>query len=158
MSCPQKSVKPMGSVPVAARIKRLTLERGHLQKAVNWVLNADIRGFFDNMSHEWTIKFIGHRVTDCRILGPIQKWLKAGVSFRRGGSAASRCRNPKVGRLQRHGPLGFMAASKNALLEEARKSAADALIVGRPQSESIGRLRDLSYSVIRDAPCLVLSV
>jgi retron-type reverse transcriptase len=27
---------------------------------VNWVLDADIRGFFDNMSHEWTMKFIGH--------------------------------------------------------------------------------------------------
>jgi RNA-directed DNA polymerase len=47
---------------------------------VNWVLDADIRGFFDNMSHEWTMKFIGHRVADRRILRLIQKWLKAGVS------------------------------------------------------------------------------
>jgi RNA-directed DNA polymerase len=49
-------------------------------KRVNWVLDADIRGFFDNMSHEWTIKFIKHRVADRRILRLIQKWLKAGVS------------------------------------------------------------------------------
>src|SRR5713101_8142136 len=49
-------------------------------KRVNWVLDADIRGFFDNMSHEWTMKFIGHRVADRRILRLIQKWLKAGVS------------------------------------------------------------------------------
>jgi RNA-directed DNA polymerase len=35
---------------------------------------------FDNMSHEWTMKFIEHRVTDRRMLGLIQKWLKAGVS------------------------------------------------------------------------------
>jgi len=49
-------------------------------KRVNWVLDADIRGFFDNLSHEWAIKFIGHRVADRRILRLIQKWLKAGVS------------------------------------------------------------------------------
>jgi RNA-directed DNA polymerase len=47
---------------------------------VNWVLDADIRGFFDNMSHEWTMKFIEHRIADRRMLGLIQKWLKAGVS------------------------------------------------------------------------------
>src|SRR5499425_514461 len=49
-------------------------------KRVNWVLDADIRGFFDNMSHEWVMKFIEHRVADHRILRLIQKWLKAGVS------------------------------------------------------------------------------
>ena len=49
-------------------------------KRVNWVLDADIRGFFDNLSHEWAIKIIEHRVADRRILRLIQKWLKAGVS------------------------------------------------------------------------------
>ena len=53
---------------------------GIQRKRVNWVLDADIRGFFDNMSHEWTMKFIEHRVADRRMLGLIQKWLKAGVS------------------------------------------------------------------------------
>jgi hypothetical protein len=38
----------------------------------------DIRSFFDRMSHEWTMKFVQHRVAD-RILRLIQKWLKAGV-------------------------------------------------------------------------------
>jgi nucleotide-binding universal stress UspA family protein len=47
---------------------------------------------------------------------------------------------------------------KNALVEAARHSSADVLILGRPQSESLGRLRDLTYGVIRDAPCPVLSV
>ncbi len=56
------------------------LNVGIFRKRVNWVLDADIRGFFDNMSHEWTMKFIEHRVTDRRMLGLIQKWLKAGVS------------------------------------------------------------------------------
>jgi RNA-directed DNA polymerase len=53
---------------------------GIQRKRVNWVLDADIRGFFDNLSHEWTMKFIKHRVADRRILHLIRKWLKAGVS------------------------------------------------------------------------------
>ena len=53
---------------------------GIQRKRVKWVLDADIRGFFDNMSHEWTMKFVEHRVADRRILRLIQKWLKAGVS------------------------------------------------------------------------------
>ena len=56
------------------------LSVGLHRKRVNWVLDADIRGFFDQMSHEWTMKFVEHRVADHRILRLIQKWLKAGVS------------------------------------------------------------------------------
>ena len=53
---------------------------GIQRKRVNWVLDADIRGFYDNLRHEWTMKFIEHRVADRRLLRLIQKWLKAGVS------------------------------------------------------------------------------
>src|SRR5450631_3257097 len=53
---------------------------GIQRRKVNWILDADIRGFFDNMSHEWTMKFIEHRVADHRIHRLIRKWLKAGVS------------------------------------------------------------------------------
>jgi len=53
---------------------------GIQRKRVNWVLDADIRGFFDNLSHEWTMKFIEHRVADRRTLRLIRKWLKVGVS------------------------------------------------------------------------------
>jgi RNA-directed DNA polymerase len=56
------------------------LNVGICRKRVNWILDADIRGFFDNMSHEWTEKFVQHRVADARILRLIHKWLKAGVS------------------------------------------------------------------------------
>src|SRR5438309_10774393 len=56
------------------------LSVGLHRKRVNWVLDADIRGFFDHMNHEWTLKFIQHRVTDRRILRLIRKWLQAGVS------------------------------------------------------------------------------
>jgi retron-type reverse transcriptase len=44
------------------------------------VLDADIRGFFDNLDHEWLLKFVQHRVADPRLNRLIQKWLKAGVS------------------------------------------------------------------------------
>jgi RNA-directed DNA polymerase len=53
---------------------------GIQRKRVNWILDADIRGFFDNMDHEWTMKFVEHRVADNRVLRLIRKWLKAGVS------------------------------------------------------------------------------
>src|SRR3979411_1004012 len=46
---------------------------------VNWILDADIRSFFDTVNQEWLIKFVEHRVGDRRIIRLIQKWLKAGV-------------------------------------------------------------------------------
>jgi len=52
---------------------------GVFTRKVSWVLDADIRGFFDNLNHEWLIKFIEHRVRDKRVIRLIQKWLKAGV-------------------------------------------------------------------------------
>ena len=53
---------------------------GITRRRVNWILDLDIRGFFDNMSHEWIAKFVRHRIGDVRILRLIQKWLRAGVS------------------------------------------------------------------------------
>src|SRR5437660_1965757 len=48
-------------------------------KKVNYVLDADIRGFFDNLDHAWMMKFVQHRVADPRMLGLPQEWLHAGV-------------------------------------------------------------------------------
>jgi RNA-directed DNA polymerase len=50
-----------------------------LCKKVNWVLDADIRGFFDAIDHGWMVKFIEHRIADKRVVRQIQKWLAAGV-------------------------------------------------------------------------------
>lgn len=52
---------------------------GLMRKPVNWVLDADIRGFFDAIDHGWLVKFLEHRIGDRRVLRLIQKWLKAGV-------------------------------------------------------------------------------
>ena len=50
-----------------------------LKKKVNYILDADIKGFFDNLDQSWMIRFMEHRVADPRILRLIRKWLKAGV-------------------------------------------------------------------------------
>jgi len=49
------------------------------RKKVNWVLDLDIRAFFDKIDHAWMIKFVEHRVGDRRVVRLIQKWLEAGV-------------------------------------------------------------------------------
>ena len=52
---------------------------GIKRKKVNWVLDADIRDFFDQLDHGWLMKFLEHRIADKRVLRLIQKWLNAGV-------------------------------------------------------------------------------
>jgi group II intron reverse transcriptase/maturase len=48
-------------------------------KKVSWVLDVDIRGFFDTIDHGWLVKFVEHRIADRRVVRLIQKWLNAGV-------------------------------------------------------------------------------
>jgi RNA-directed DNA polymerase len=49
------------------------------RKKVNWILDADIRSFFDEISQEWLVRFLEHRIGDRRIIRLIRKWLKAGI-------------------------------------------------------------------------------
>ena len=49
------------------------------RKRVNWVLDADIRSFFDSVGHEWIRKFLEHRIGDQRVVRLVLKWLAAGV-------------------------------------------------------------------------------
>ena len=49
------------------------------RRKVSWVLDADIRGFFDAIDHGWLVKMIEHRIADRRMVRLIQKWLSAGV-------------------------------------------------------------------------------
>ena len=46
---------------------------------VSWIVDADIRSFFDTVSHEWLLRFVEHRIGDPRIVRLIGKWLKAGT-------------------------------------------------------------------------------
>jgi group II intron reverse transcriptase/maturase len=52
---------------------------GISSKKVNWILDADIRSFFDTVNHEWLTRFVEHRIGDPRIVRLIQKWLKVGI-------------------------------------------------------------------------------
>jgi group II intron reverse transcriptase/maturase len=48
-------------------------------KKVSWVLDADIRRFYDTLNHRWLVEFVEHRIADRRVVRLIQKWLNAGV-------------------------------------------------------------------------------
>jgi len=50
------------------------------ERKISWVLDADIRSFFDTLDHSWMMKFVEQRVADPRMLRLIRKWLRAGVS------------------------------------------------------------------------------
>ena len=51
-------------------------------KGVSWIIDADIRSFFDTVSHDWVIRFVDHRIGDKRIIRLIQKWLEGGSARR----------------------------------------------------------------------------
>jgi RNA-directed DNA polymerase len=52
---------------------------GITTKKVNFILDADIRSYFESVSQAWLIRFLQHRINDPRIIRLIQKWLKAGI-------------------------------------------------------------------------------
>jgi group II intron reverse transcriptase/maturase len=52
---------------------------GIVRKKVNWILDLDIRSFYDKLQHDWLIRFVEHRIGDRRVVRLIQKWLQAGV-------------------------------------------------------------------------------
>ena len=56
-----------------------TLEKALMTQRVSWVLDLDIRTFFDSVDHGWLVRMLGHRIADPRILRLIERWLKAGV-------------------------------------------------------------------------------
>ena len=64
-------------------------------RKVNYILDADIRSFFDEVSQEWLIRFVEHRIGDKRIIRLIRKWLKAGI-LEDGVVAVSERRQPRM--------------------------------------------------------------
>ena len=65
-----------GKGPQKAALK--LSERIHRGK-FRWVLDADIKGFFDNLNHDWLIRMLSERIKDSSFLRLIKKWLKAGI-------------------------------------------------------------------------------
>jgi group II intron reverse transcriptase/maturase len=59
----------------ALRELSLEVERGK----VHYIVEADIKGFFDNVQHDWMMEFLGHRITDKRVLRYVKRFLIAGV-------------------------------------------------------------------------------
>ena len=55
------------------------LSVGITRRKVNWVVDCDIRAFFDNVSRDWLVRFLEHRIADKRVIRLITKWLNAGV-------------------------------------------------------------------------------
>jgi len=53
---------------------------GITQRRVSWVLEADIKSFFDTINHAWLMEFLARRISDLRMLRLIRRWLRAGVS------------------------------------------------------------------------------
>jgi RNA-directed DNA polymerase len=66
--------RPSRSAHAAVEEVRRWMNRGH-----EWVLDADIKGFFDNIDHEKLLEFVHQRINDRRVLKLIRKWLKCGV-------------------------------------------------------------------------------
>ena len=52
---------------------------GIQRRKINWVVDCDIRAFFDNVSRDWLVRFLEHRIADKRVIRLIVKWLNAGV-------------------------------------------------------------------------------
>lgn len=50
-----------------------------MSQRVNWVLDADIRSFFDSVDHEWLLRVLAHRIADPRVLRLVRMWLEAGI-------------------------------------------------------------------------------
>ena len=99
---------------------------GIMRKKVNWVLDADIRGFFDTIDHGWLVKFIEHRIADSRILRLVQKWLTAGVL--------------EEGKWTAHGG-GYTAGSDGLAAARERVPALRVRPVGPAVEEALGARR-----------------
>ena len=51
----------------------------NIQQEYTWVVEADIKGFFDHMDHQWLLRMLRQRIDDAPFLNLIRKWLKAGI-------------------------------------------------------------------------------
>src|SRR5438874_1101319 len=75
----RKVLKKQGRAPRVLVTDKLTGPTALMSQRVNWVLDADLRSFFDSVDHEWLLRMVAHRIADRRILRLIRQWLRAGI-------------------------------------------------------------------------------
>ena len=123
---------------------------GLMQRKVSWVLDADIRGFFDALDHGWLLRFLEHRIGDRRILRLVRKWLRAGVvedgrrSKTERGTPQGAVISPLLANVYLHYVLDFWVESWRR--SEARGTVvivryADDFVVGFQHREDAERFR-----------------
>jgi len=117
---------------------------GMVRKKVNWILDLDIRSFFDRLQHSWLVQFVEHRIGDRRVVRLIQKWLKAGVmeqgqwSETKEGSPQGAVISPVLANLYLHYVLDLWVAAwrkKRARGEVIIVRYADDAVLGFQQRE-----------------------
>jgi len=124
---------------------------GITSKKVNYILDADIRSFFDSVSQEWLVRFVEHRIGDPRIIRLIQKWLKAGiledgvVTVSDTGTGQGSVISPFLANIYRHDVLDLWAQRwrrREAIGDMVIVRYADDLVVGFEHETDARRFRD----------------
>jgi RNA-directed DNA polymerase len=117
---------------------------GIQQMRVNFIIDADIRSFFDEVSQDWLIRFVEHRIGDKRIIRLIRKWLKAGiledgiVTVKDRGTAQGAVISPLLANIYLHYVIDLWAAQwqrRKATGDMIIQRYADDIIVGFEQEE-----------------------
>jgi group II intron reverse transcriptase/maturase len=127
------------------------LSVGLTRKKVNWVLDADIRGFFDSLDHECLLRFIRHRIADTRLLKQVEAWLRVGVVedgvWRREetGSPQGGCISPVLANVYLHYVFDLWAQhwrTHRAQGEVVLMRYADDFVVGFQRQDDAERFRE----------------
>src|SRR6476660_9352318 len=124
---------------------------GITRTKVNWILDADIRSFFDAVNQEWLLRFLNHRIGDPRILRLIQKWLRAGVledgvvSVGETGTGQGSVISPLLANVDLHYAFDLWAERwrrREATGNMVIVRYADDIVVGFEREVDAGRFRD----------------
>ena len=128
-------------------------------RKVNYILDADIRSFFDEVSQEWLIRFVEHRVGDKRIIRLIRKWLKAGiledgvVAVSDKGTGQGSVISPLLANIYLHYVLDLWAERwrrREATGDMIMVRYADDLIVGFEREADAGRFLEAMRERLRE--------
>ena len=130
---------------------------------VNYVLDADIRSFFDEVSQQWLVRFLRHRIGDRRIIRLIQKWLKAGVledgivTVSDKGTGQGSVASPLLGNVYLHDALDLSAdrwRRREATGDMIIVRYADDVVVGFEHEADARRFWDAMRDDCRSSRCL----